>query len=214
MVRLKKIVVLFCLTFAGAAQADSVLTAKSNYESESTRWNRFVDDLYVLHKKQITGKSVDIKERMGGYFRQDNFYKEQSFYDKQTGKLLSLIQWETKNPKNIHVIQVFIYDNKGRLQHDYAASFRVGDHDDPATTEISLFNYPKGLRVFRQFNASNEIIYEDCEGKWKGKPVSIKLDVVDLEEFRDEPNTIMTSPQYNACFGRLPKTVANYIPPK
>ncbi|MBE9545210.1 MAG: hypothetical protein IMF02_11995, partial [Proteobacteria bacterium] len=203
-----------CTLCAGAVQADSVLTAPGNYESEAQRWSRFADDLYALHKKQIDGKSLEIKERMGGYFRQENFYKEQSFYDKKTGRLLSLIQWETQKPKNIHVIQVFIYDNKGRLQHDYVASFRISDHDDPAITEISLFDYPKGLRVFRQFNASNEIIYEDCEGKWQGKPVSIKLDVVDLEEFRDEPNTIMTTPEYRACFGRLPKTAANYIPPK
>jgi len=211
---MQKFVLLLCVMFAGVVQADSVLTAPANSDSEAVRWNRFADDLYVLHKKQIAGKSLEIKERLGGYFRQDNFYKEQSFYDKQTGKLLSLIQWETKNPKNIHVIQVFIYDNKGRLQHDYAASFRVGDHDDPATTEISIFSYSKGLRAFRQFNASNEITYEDCEGKWKGKPVNIKLDVLDLEEFRDEPNTIMTTPQYSACFGALPKIATKYLSPK
>lgn len=214
MVRLQKLMLVMCTLYVGAAQADSVLTAKSNYESESTIWNRFADDLYALHKKQIVGKSLEIKERMGGYFNQDNFYKEQSFYDKKTGRLMSLIQWETQKPKNIHVIQVFIYDKKGRPRHDYAASFRIDDHDDPATTDINLFDYPKGLRVFRQFNASNEITYEDCEGKWQGKPVSIKLDVVDLEEFRDEPNTIMTTPQYRVCFGRLPKTAASYIPPK
>ncbi len=97
---------------------------------------------------------------------------------------------------------------------DYSASFRIADHDDPATTEISLFDYPQGLRAFRQFNASNEIIYEDCEGRWRGRPVNIELDVVDLEEFRDEPNTIMTTPQYRACFGRLSKSAASYIPPK
>jgi hypothetical protein len=128
--------------------------------------------------------------------------------------LLSLIQWEKRRTKNIHVIQVFFYDNKGRPSHDYAASFRTDDHDDPATTEISLFDYPKGLRVFRQFNASNEITYEHCEGNWQGKAVNIRLDVVDLEEFRDEPDTIMTTPQYSVCFGRIPKSVASYLPPK
>lgn len=214
MVRMHKLLLVVCTLCVGVVQADSVLSPPNNFKSEAQRWNRFADNVYALHKKQINGKSLEIKERVGGYFRQKNFFKEQSFYDKKTGKLLSLIQWETRNPKNIHVIQVFFYDKEGRPKRDYAASFRIADHDDPSATEISLFNYPKGLRAFRQFNASNEIIYEDCEGKWKGKPVSIKLDVVDLEEFRDEPETIMTTPQYSACFGRLPKTVANYMPPK
>ena len=214
MVRLHKLLLVMCLLSAGAVQADSVLSVPANFKNETQRWNRFADDLYTLHKKRIDGKSLEIKERMGGYFRQKNFYKEQSFYDKKTGRLLSRILWEARKPENIHVIQVFFYDKKGRPKYDYAASFRIADHDDPSTTEISLFDYPKGLRAFRQFNASNEIIYEDCEGKWKGKPVSIKLDVVDLEEYRDEPNTIMTTLQYSACFGRLPKTVVNYMPPK
>lgn len=214
MVRLQKIFLVVCSLCVGSVQAASVLSAPANYETEAQQWNRFADDLYALHKKQINGKSLEIKERLGGYFQQANFYKEQSFYDKKTGELLSLIQWEKRRPKNIHVIQVFFYDNKGRPHYDYAASFRTADHDDPATTEISLFDYPKGLRAFRQFNASNEITYEHCEGKWKGKPVDIRLDVVDLEEFRDEPNTIMTTPEYSACFGRLPKSVASYLPPK
>lgn len=214
MVRIQKIILIIFLLCAGAVQADSVMSSFNNNESEEKRWNRFADALYALHKKRINIKTLHIKERMGGYFRQKNFYKEQSYYEKKTDKLLSRILWETQNPKNIHVIQVFFYDNKGRPLRDYSASFRIADHDDPATTEISLFDYPQGLRVFRQFNASNEITYEDCEGRWRGKPVNIELDVVDLEEFRDEPNTIMTTPQYRACFGRLPKSAASYIPPK
>lgn len=214
MARLQKIFVLFYVIFATTVQADSVLTVTTSNETEAMRWDRFAKDLYTLHKKRISGKTIEIKERMGHYFRQPNFYKEQSYYDKKSGELLSLIQWEAKNPDNIHVIQVFFYDKKGRPHYDYAASYRTGDHDDPASTEISLFDYPRGLRVFRQFNASNEIIYEHCEGKWKGNPVDIKLDVVDLEEFRDEPKTVMTSPQYQACFGRLPKTASKYLPPE
>jgi hypothetical protein len=220
MVRLRKVLLIMSALLAGvvqgagAVQAASVLSAPTEYETEAKRWNRFADDLYALHKKRVAGKSIEIKERIGHYFQQPNFYKEQSFYNKKNGELLSIIQWETKNPENIHVIQIFFYDDKGRPSHDYAASFRTGDHDDPATTEISVFDYPRGLQVFRQFNASNEIIYEHCEGKWKGKPVDIKLDVVDLEEFRDEPDTVMTSPQYRACFGRLPKTASRYLPPR
>lgn len=214
MVGPQKILLLICTLCLASVQADTVLTKTATNESEEALWNRFVDGIYALHIKRTNGASIEIKERTGGYFQQKDFFKEQSFYDKKSGKLLSKIQWETKNPKNIHVIQVFLYDNKGRSLRDYAASYRTDDHDDPATTEISLFDHPKGLRAFRQFDASNQISYEDCEGKWRGKSVSIKLDVIDLEVFRDEPNTIMTSPQYRACFGRLPKSAARYIPPK
>lgn len=199
---------------AGVTHADSVMTINRGLVDEATRWNQFVDELYELHKQHIAGKDLDIKERTGGYFRLKNFYKEQSFYDKKSGKLLSLIQWETKKPKNIHVIQVFFYDKKGRTTRDFAAVYRTGDHDDPMITEINLHDYRRGLHAFRQFNASNEIIYERCSGKWRGQTVEIRLGILELEEYRDEPNTVMTSPQYKVCFGDIPMTAGKYLKPQ
>jgi hypothetical protein len=198
----------------GLVRADSVMTVDKGYAAEAIRWNRFADILYALHKKRIDGKDLDIKEKSGGYFRYENFYKEQKFYDKKSGRLLSLIQWETKNPKNIHVIQVFFYDDQGRMTRDFAAVYRIEDHDDPMVTEINLHAYPKGLHAFRQFNASDEIVYEHCLGKWQGRHVKISLGVLELEEFRDEPNTIMTSPEYKQCFAGIPMTAGKYLTPQ
>jgi hypothetical protein len=202
------------MMLAAPAHADTVTTVKTQYVAEAQRWNNFVDDLYALHKKHVAGKELNIVEKMGSYFRHKNFYKEQKFFDKKSGKLLSLIQWETHNPKNIHVIQVFIYDDAGRIVRDYGASYRTTDHDDPMTTDINLHAYANGLHAFRQFNASDEITFERCDGDYQGKKVKIRLGVIELEEFRDEPNTVMTTPQYKACFGTIPKKAGKYLTPQ
>lgn len=202
------------MLLAATAHADTVTTVDVQYVAEAQRWNKFVDGIYALHKKHVAGKDLNIVEKTGGYYRHKDFYKEQKFFDKKSGKLLSLIQWETKNPKNIHVIQVFIYDDAGRMVRDYGATYRTTDHDDPMATEINFHTYTSGLRAFRQFNASDEIVYERCDGEYQGKKVKIRLGVIELEEFRDEPNTVMTSPEYKACFGTIPKKAGKYLTPQ
>jgi hypothetical protein len=201
-------------TLAATAYADSATKVDTQYMAEAKRWNIFVDKLYALHKQHIDGKDIKIVEKTGSYFRLKNFYKEQKFIDKKSGKLLSLIQWETKNPKNIHVIQVFFYDDSGRMIRDFGAVFRTEDHDDPMATEINLHAYTNGLHAFRQFNASDEITFERCDGMYQGKTVKIRLGIVDLEEFRGEPNTVMTSPKYKACFGSIPNKAGKYLTPQ
>jgi hypothetical protein len=203
------------IPFTGTARADSSSSVdKSHFATEGVRWNKFVDDLYALHKKHIAGKDIQIVERVSGYFRYENFYKEQKFIDKKTGKTASLIQWETKNPKNIHVIHVFFRDDKGRLIRDFSATYRTDDHDDPMTTEINLHAYSGGLEAFRQFNASGEITYERCRGSRKGKKVDIRLGILELEEYRGEPDTVMTTPAYKACFGSIPLKPGKYLTPQ
>jgi hypothetical protein len=201
-------------TLAATAYADTATKVETQYMAEAKRWNILVDKLYALHKRHIDGKDINIVEKTGSYFRLKDFYKEQKFFDKKSGKLLSLIQWETKNPKNIHVIQVFFYDDSGRLIRDFGAAFRTQDHDDPMATEINLHAYPNGLHAFRQFNASDSITYERCDGEFQGRKVTISLGVVDLEEFRDEPNTIMTSPEYKACFSNIAQKAGKYLTPQ
>ncbi len=78
MVRIQKIILVMLLLCANVVQADSVMSSFNNNESEEKRWNRFADALYALHKKRININALYVKERMGGYFRQKNFYKEQS----------------------------------------------------------------------------------------------------------------------------------------
>ena len=202
------------LAMAGNAHADSASKVDTNYVAEAVRWNKFVDELYALHKKRIAGRELKLVEKTGSYFRHKDFYKEQKFFDKKSGKLLSLIQWETRKPENIHVIQVFIYDEAGRLTRDFAAVFRTEDHNDPMVTEINLHAYSNGLHAFRQFNASDQINYERCRGEYQGKKVKISLGVIELEEFRGEPNTIMTSPEYKACFASIPLKAGKYLKPQ
>ena len=208
-------VAMLAVLTAGVARADTASAIDTSYfASEAKRWNKFVDDLYALHKKRIEGKDIKIEEKTGGYFRYDNFYKEQKFIDKKTGHVVSLIQWETKHPKNIHVIQVFIRNDNGRLIRDFGATYRTEDHDDPMATEINLHAYSKGLEAFRQFNASDEITYERCRGTYQGKKVDIRLGIVELDEFRGEPDTIMTTPAYKACFGSIPLKAGKYLTPQ
>ena len=203
------------VSITGLARADTTSSIDTSYfVEEGKRWNKFVDDLYALHNKLIEGKDIKILERTGGYFRYENFYKEQKFIDKKSGQLLSLIQWETKNPKNIHVIHVFLRDDKGRLIRDFSATYRTDDHNDPMATEINLHAYPKGLAAFRQFNASDEITFERCKGSYKGKKVDIRLGIMELEELRGEPDTVMTSMAYKTCFGSIPMKAGKYLTPQ
>lgn len=181
----------------------------------SDRWNWFVKAVYDLHKKQTQGKEIITKTRIGGYMREPEFYKEVKFIDKKTDRLISTILWERKNPQLIHSIEVLIYDEKGRVTRDYSATFLTHSRSKPQQTLINLHAYNGDLWAFRQFDATDERITELCRGKFKGKNVDFVLDDQDIIRLTGEPNTIMTTPEYEACFSSLPlKSAGEYLIPK
>jgi hypothetical protein len=178
------------------------------------RWNRFADKLLELHKSIIAQHEIRTTESTGGYFREPNFYKDVHYYDAKSGQLLSHVQWETKHPDRVHFMEVFIYDKKGRVIRDFGVAFLTEGRNAPVQTLINFHAYPKGLHAFRQFDASNNRIFERCDGNYNGKEVSINLSEMDILEVEDLPKSILTSPEYKTCFAGLPHSAGKYLTPQ
>ncbi len=179
------------------------------------RWNWFARAVYALHKKWIAGRHIQTETRIGGYYREPKFYREVKYYDKNTGRLVSIIQWERERPDRIHWIEVYIYDDKGRVTRDFSAAFLPHSRTAPQSTFINLHAYNGGLHAFRQFDATDNRTYEYCKGTYQGKPLEISLWETDIIELEGEPGTIMTTPEYEACFAGLPvESAGKYLTPQ
>lgn len=169
-----------------------------------TRWNKFVDDIHALHKRQIKKYDYRVETRIGGYSGDLKFYKEEKFIDKASGRLLSIIQWEREHPDHIHSIDVYVYDKKGRVKRDYSALYLTFSRNAPQQTLVNLYAYNGDLKAWRQFDASNERIGERCSGTYKGKKVDIEMDDMDILDATDVKDGPFSKPDYKACFRGLP----------
>lgn len=202
------------LFFSPGASADNLKPL--NPEADHVeRWNWFAERVYTLHKQEIRKFDIKTITRVGGYYREPRFYKEVKYIDKKSGRLISTIQWERKNPDRIHWIEVNIYDAKGRVARDYSAAYLTFSRNAPQGTTINFHAYHKALHAFRQFDATDDLAYEFCNGTYKGKPVDIRLDYVEILEAEDQPDGPFSKPEYKVCFAGLPKKSAGkYLTPQ
>lgn len=176
-------------------------------------WNNFANNAYKLHKKQIDGKNITIKKRQGGYANNPNFYLEKEYFT-VSGKLLSRVSWEIKNPLNMHTIEVFVYNEKKQLVRDYVAAFLPSYRNAPNQTLISLHHYNKGLHAFRSFDATGDTILERCEGTYNGKAFSLLLDEDEIYESIGDDSSIMATKEYKQCFSGIPESAGRYLTPQ
>lgn len=181
-------------------------------------WNTFAEDLYQLHLStiraaQIQGASIRAEKEMGGYPGNKNFFEETRYYNSESGKLISRIQRELKNKSNIHLIEVFLYDEKDRVSVDYLAVYLPEFRNAPIQTLINLHHYNDMLHAFRQFDASGTRIYEQCKGQLFNDSVFISLDEDELINIHSVLQTDSENNQYISCFEFVPKTAGNYIKP-
>lgn len=205
-------VILFVI--AGSLYAERSQPVKVN-EDHATRWNRFVDGVYALHKQQLKRHQVNLKTRDGGYHDNPRFYREETYTDRSSGRLLSVVQWEQRHPDRIHAIDVYIYDHKGRVIRDYSALYLTFSRNAPQQTLINLHAYNGELHAWRQFDASDERIHENCRGRYMGKQVDIEFDDLDIISAEDEPHGPFTRADYKACFKGLPTDSAgSYLTPQ
>lgn len=205
------------ILFSGQAMsADESRADRMREDSDHVQtWNRFAGEVYALHKKLIAGKDIRKTEKKGGYDGMPEFYNEVEYIDKKTGNLISRILWESENPDQIHVIEVNVHDNKNRVIRSFTAAFLPGYRNAPNQTLIHLYNYNGDkLTAFRTFDASGERIYEQCEGKHKGKQVWISLEDVDIAAAENTPDSVMFKPEYKACFQDLQKVCGDYVRPQ
>jgi hypothetical protein len=176
-------------------------------------WNSFASDLYALHKEQLSLHDVKEIVKMGGYRGNKDFYREVTYTDAQTGRVLSRIQWETENPENIHVIEVFQHDERGRVSCDYTAAFLPGFRNAPVQTLVALHSYNEGLHAFRSFDASGDAVFERCSGVYKGKEIDFDFEDHEIEDMRNDPDGIMKTAEYQACFAKIDLSAAEFLPP-
>jgi len=203
------------LTLVASAMASDELRTVTEQSDQVAVWNRFADRLVALHRKQLAAHKIRETVEYGGYARMPRFYREVNYYDTKSGQLLSRVQWETANPDRVHGIEVYFYDADGRLARDYMAWYLPEFRNAPRATTINLYHYGRGVRGWRQFDASGNHIYERCNA-WDGAKTGEKLLELDEDALADdapENRSIMASELYMRCFGDLRASVGPYINP-
>lgn len=176
--------------------------------------NLFADNVLELHQKLIDQADFKVEKSAGGYHGNPEFYEQEKYIDKKTGKVISVVTWESDNPENLHTIEVFVRDKQGRVIRDYAAAYLPTYRNAPTQTLISLHAYNGELHAFRTFDAVGDRLVERCTGKLKGKEVNMLLDEDDLIEAIHGESTIMQQPEYKACFKGLPTKAGSYLTPQ
>ena len=202
-------------SFSAMAQFDKPEPLKVD-QVQVDAWNDFADALYRLHQHQVSEHNIRTRERIGGYegshLGDPEFYREVRYFDAASGRLLSTIQWERERPDVIHMIEVLIYDDKGRVERDYLAAFLPQFRNAPVQTLINFHRYEDELHGFRQFDASGNRIHEQCRGSYFGEKVFLLLDESDMPPYSDNPE-LFDSPVYVACFEHLPLQAGRYLDP-
>ena len=197
-----------CFIFSLTSSASSNDSVKES-SNVVTQWNNFVTDIYRLHLNQTEKKEIKKLTRSGSYHRLPDFFQEIKYYD-SNNNLLSRIEWETKNPEKIHSIEVFIRDKDNRIVREYSASFLPKHRNAPYQTLINFHNYGKSLHSYRQFDASDNLLYEVCT-QTKSKT---KIYEHDDYEIPDNLKTgVGRELTYRDCFQKLPRTAGLFINP-
>ncbi len=173
--------------------------------------NLFADNVLELHQKLIDQTEFKVEKSVGGYHGNPEFYEQEKYIDKKTGKVISIVTWESDNPENLHTIEVFVRDSKGRVIRDYAAAYLPTYRNAPTQTLISFHVYNGDLHAFRTFDAVGDRLVERCTGKLKGKEVNLLLDEEDLLDAIHGDSEIMQQPVYKACFKGLPAKGGDYL---
>ncbi len=172
-------------------------------------WNNFVKNLEAAHEFLFKTHGLIEETGTGGYMRDPEFYREHSYTDPKSGKLFSRIRRETKNPGNIHSIEIIFYDQSGRVAVDYLATYLPIYRNAPVQTTISLFAYNDGLTAFRQFDASGDVIFEKCTGTHEGAAVEFGYDDTSLPP----PVSKVPAAIYQACVKGLPARAGKFLRP-
>lgn len=214
-----KNLVLLILTFVVTINPAISATRNNTLRSDPVqvnKWNKFVSELYELHLNNIKKVPIITSEVTGGYgggFANKNFYREISYFNKNTNKLISKIQWEVDKPDTIHTIEVFLYDAQGQVKTDFYARYLPYARNAPVQTLINIHNYNDNLHSFRQFDANGELIYETCRGKFFDKEINLHLDNEEISDFKTNSSDEWLNEVYSACFLNVAKTASSFLNP-
>ena len=210
----KRILVLTTLLIIPCSLWAANLQAMKEDNLHIRRWNGFAQKLLRLHEILIRQQAHSVTEKLGGYAHMKNFYREFRYTNKKTGKLISQVQWEKAYPTNLHTIEVYLYDEYGRVKRDFSAAYLPEYRNAPTQTLISLHAYNGLLHAFRTFDASGDHILDRCTGRYNSKVINILLDDDDLYEGKFQKNGVMQSDTYRECFKGLPDKAGKYLDPQ
>lgn len=198
---------LYLISFNSIASSDESVQVD---KQRVNLWNTFVDDTYKLHLEQIKSKNISTSKRSGSYHRLPDFFQEVKFYDTKKNTLLSRIEWETKQPKKIHSIEVRVHDKDNNIIREYSASYLPEFRNAPYQTLINLHHYSDSLHSFRQYDASNNLIYEVCVSNDKKEKIFEHDDYEIPDNFQQGVGKNKT---YQQCFQQLPRSAGIFLYP-
>jgi hypothetical protein len=209
------VVVLGAVTAAVQARDPVPVQQLEVQEDRVAAWNRFADSLLQLHHRLIDGKKIEQTESFGGYAGLPKFYREVTYVDAENKRVLSRIQWERAQPERVHAIEVYRYDDQGRVTRDYMAWYLPQGRNAPRDTAINLYHYDGELRGWRQFDASDRRTYEKCS-LWRDnqeRKTLIELSEGALEEAIADPQGVADRGSYQRCFTGLAASAGRYLIP-
>lgn len=206
-----KSITLSCMLLTlGLACSASADTPNKKVNKHILTWQAFAKNTLSLQRKLISEQPVEKKTTIGGYEGMPDFYIQDSYYNAKTHKLISQVQWEKANPKQLHTIEVYIYDDQGRVIRDFTAAYLPYYNRAPTQTLISFHHYVGELHAFRTFDASGYRIDEGCRGRYQGHDVEFILDEDEIAEGSPE----MKSELYKICFEGVRKKAGKYLIPQ
>ena len=167
--------------------------------------------VYALHEKQVAASTVRTTEETGSYngmAAQGYTYRITRYFDTGTGRLLSKVQRDADLPEAIHITEVNIYDDQGRIVRDYLSIAPPWKPAHPSHAYLNWHHYSNALHSFRQFELDGQVNYEFCEGELSGKPVKISL------PWNDMSRETTSTPEYQACFGGMSRDWKRYLTPQ
>jgi hypothetical protein len=180
-----------------------VATAQSvpgENRSQVERLNAFADDLLAIVARWKASGRVETSARMGGYARMPDYFREETYKDAASGRVLARVRWVAGQPDTAHMIEVFLHDGGGNLVADYYASYLVEHRNAPMHALVNLHASEGELRAFRQYDIFGELLFERCQGRFGGEAVDLSIDAFDPEFSKDS----LPEGLYAACFAALP----------
>lgn len=199
------------IVLAGLAPAPAVAQEQGIARVDNDRalqWNTFAARLIEAHRQRIAAEPVTMTERIGGYAGLPNFYREEIYRTGPPDRIIARVFWEREKPNRLHAIELFFHDAKGRLSVDYRAAYLARFRNAPIQTYVNVHQIDSDLRAYRQFDASGNIIYEQCRGDHFGDAVEL-----DLEEGWVPPPERVSTELYVSCFGDLPLHADAFLDP-
>lgn len=205
------VVLLLCLTILNPAFANPEPVTLKEDPDHITRWTEFYQALVNLHQQRTNSRTVTRKDTTGGYANQPEYYLESIFTDSISQQMLSRIRYTKSRPEEIHTIEIFIYDEDGRLVRDYLAAYLPDFRNAPIQTLINLHNHDQELKAFRQFDASGNLIYEQCLGRYFDEEISLSLEEDDLPSVAGATPQGVSHEIYLACFNSISISAEPYL---